>query len=445
MREPGGIVAPGLRLAQSLQRGAMQRKPATGRDALLEGQPRELVTERDASWLRRQHAGSQALFEAVDVAFGQDLEQPRLDPARRDRYDLEQPARVRAEARRARQHRLAHGGRDPLLAGGERLGHEERVATGRTVELAGVDRVGSGEHRNCLGRERLEPEALHRWARGEISERDLKRVPAVELVVAVGRDHESWDGRDPAAQQAQHVERRRVGPVEILEHEERGHAPDELVADRGGDLMRPHATAGDELVELAAHGLGDLEQGAERSRREQGVAPAPEHPGTRVVLVAELPHEGGLADARLAADEDEPAAAGGTDRREDLVQRGELRRALEQLVLGRPGGRSALAHDWPRRGPSSHATTSSRPKAAANRSCSRAAAQRDTDASPAVSRRSSTRPSSTWAWAARTSWSRGRSRSSARRSSVEMRARSSSSPFSISEPNGPRLGEPLRW
>ena len=116
--------------------------------------------------------------------------------------------------------------------------------------------------------------------------------------------------------------------------------PDELVADRGGDLMRLHATAADELLELAAHGLGDLEQRAERPRREQSVARAPEHAGGRLVLVAELPHEGGLADARLAADEDEPAAAAGTDRCEDLAQRGELRRALEQLVPCAPWSQS---------------------------------------------------------------------------------------------------------
>ena len=86
--------------------------------------------------------------------------------------------------------------------------------------------------------------------------------------------------------------------------------------------------------------MRDIEEGAERTRREERVALAPEHtPGPRA---AELLDDGGLADAGLPRHEHEPPAA---VRRvlERVVERSEDLFPLEQLgVPARRAGSGAL-------------------------------------------------------------------------------------------------------
>jgi hypothetical protein len=45
---------------------------------------------------------------------------------------------------------------------------------------------------------------------------------AIDLVVAIGRQHERGERLDTAAEQSQDVERRLVGPVQVLEHDDAG-------------------------------------------------------------------------------------------------------------------------------------------------------------------------------------------------------------------------------
>ena len=59
---------------------------------------------------------------------------------------------------------------------------------------------------------------------------------------------------------------------------------------------------------IPAASRGDLEERPERRRRQQRVASAPADRGASAELVGEEPRQRGLADAGLAADEDEPAA-----------------------------------------------------------------------------------------------------------------------------------------
>jgi len=90
-------------------------------------------------------------------------------------------------------------------------------------------------------------------------------VDAVELVVAVAGENEGGNALHLARQQAQHVERRIVGPVEVLEHEH-GRAPaGQLTDERARDLVRA-GLPGDELLELATGHLGDVEERTERAR-----------------------------------------------------------------------------------------------------------------------------------------------------------------------------------
>ena len=167
----------------------------------------------------------------------------------------------------------------------------------------------------------------------------------IERVVAVGRDHQRRNGRDPACEQPQHVQRGLVGPVDILEHEDGRLSRGELPADRRGDLMRPHLAATDQRFELPADDLGDLEQRSQRARREERVARAPEDAGGLLLVLTEPADERRLADARLARDEDDATARACTGRRQDVRERRQLGRALQQLVGPGRLGRSLLGYD----------------------------------------------------------------------------------------------------
>src|SRR5262245_62670811 len=100
--------------------------------------------------------------------------------------------------------------------------------------------------------------------------------------------------------------------MEVLEHHDRRARSGQLAHQRGGDLMwrRP---ARDELAELPSSGLGEVEEGAERTRGEKGVAGAPENARRLAERVAELAQQDGLPDPRLAADQHEPPGPLGGD------------------------------------------------------------------------------------------------------------------------------------
>ena len=97
---------------------------------------------------------------------------------------------------------------------------------------------------------------------------DLRRRRALArggppTVVAVGGDHERRDGLEPAGEEAQHVERRAVGPVDVLEYQGGRRPAAQLARELRHDPRRRRALAGGGR-EVAARLLGDVEQRAER-------------------------------------------------------------------------------------------------------------------------------------------------------------------------------------
>ena len=152
---------------------------------------------------------------------------------------------------------------------------------------------------------------------------------AIELVVAVAGEDERGHALDLARQQAQHVERRLVGPMEVLEDEDGWAPPGQLADERAGDLVRP-GLARDELLELAAGHLGDVEERAERARREQALARTPEDARRVAAPIAERAQQDRLAGARLAPDEDHRPRPGREHRVEGVGQSRQLIGPLEQ-------------------------------------------------------------------------------------------------------------------
>src|SRR5207237_8351965 len=108
----------------------------------------------------------------------------------------------------------------------------------------------------------------------------------------------------------------------------------ELAQQRDRDLVRLR-TARDPLLELAAGVVCDVHDGAERPRREERLACAPEDTSRPGLFVAEATQECGLPDSGLASGEDEAAVRAAGDRGEGVAQRCELVRALEELGLSR--------------------------------------------------------------------------------------------------------------
>ena len=296
---------------------------------LLHGQPGELVPETDALALGRQHAGGQALVQMSRRVARELLEEPELGPRRDDRDRLEHSRRRRAQARRTRKHRLPHGWRDLPLPSRERLRDEERVPGRPAMELVGVDAVRGRQLGNGLRGQgpQLEPEDPR--ARAQAAEHEPERMGAVELVVAIGGDRQGRDTLELAPQEAQDVERGLVGPVHVLEDEDRGRPGTQLLHELCDDVVRARLPL-DELCERPADLLGDVDERRERGGREERVARTPENPGRPVLLGAEAPDEGGLAHAGLPGHEREcpPRARAGPFQR--LGQRRELVRALEE-------------------------------------------------------------------------------------------------------------------
>ena len=185
------------------------------------------------------------------------------------------------------------------------------------------------QYTDSLGGERVDSDPRDPVAGTELAEEDAERMVAVDLIAAIGGDQESGEHVDPAGDDPEDVQRRLVGPVNILEDDD-GDIALELLHQRRRQLVRPRRSGCDSL-ELAAGHAGDVEEGAQRTRREQRVAGAPEE--TPLVLrAAEPANERGLAHSGLPADEGEPAATGRGDRPEKVVEGFELLGALQQLA-----------------------------------------------------------------------------------------------------------------
>ena len=125
-----------------------------------------------------------------------------------------------------------------------------------------------------------------------------------QLVVAIRGEHEGRpETVDPAADEGEHVQGRLVRPVQVVEDED-GRPARLQLPDHGARHVVGLGVAVHHVVELTAGLRCDVDEGPERSRREQRVARAPEDACRRVLVVAERSHERRLADARLTADQD---------------------------------------------------------------------------------------------------------------------------------------------
>ena len=335
MGDAGEIHGRARGLGEREQNSAVESQAPGRRQRVLDRHACQLVPERDPAARRDQDAGGEALVDRVEASPA-DRE---VSSASSDGGAIE-AASTTADAdalslRDAREHDVAHrrrGSDGPTRR--EHLGHVERVPRRQAVELAASAPWSCRQLRDPLGRQRRERQRLTPSRGRELAEDDPQGIEAVELVVAVGREYERRRAAHPPAEHTHDVERRLVGPVDVLQDEHERPPTVTRAEERGSDRVR--TTSVDRLGDRARCLGGDLEDRPERRRREEGVAGAPEDRGGFAELVGEPPHQRGLADPGLPAHEDE-AALPLPRLRECLMERRKGLASLHELGARRRG------------------------------------------------------------------------------------------------------------
>ena len=281
---------------------------------------------------RSEHPRAQADLQSLELRPLERLEEPQLGLRRCDRGGLQQAHRRRRHTRGASEHRVAdRRGNRRSATGRQHFGDEERIAGGLVEQVGFVDAVRRGQRRDGVGGQRVHAQPADRVIRGELTQQHAEWMRTFELV-AVRHDDQRPHRLDPSCDETQHVQRRLVGPVDVLDDHDR----------RGSRLQRRHQGVGD-LVRsatavhlgggLAGKHRGDVEERTQRTGREQRIAGTPHDVDAVAVRFAEGPDQGGLPDAGLSAEQDQPATSAPRHCREVLFQGVQLPRSLEQHVV----------------------------------------------------------------------------------------------------------------
>jgi len=337
--QPGGIRSVlGL---ERLQHHAIQRSTVDRRDLVLDRPACELVAEAQRL---APHAEDPRVDAGVDRrgrrAHGL-REQPQLGGARDHGSELDHGPCLRAQRGDPLGQRVTDAHRHAaVLRGGQRLGDEERVAARQGVQVGRITAGAPAEQRDGVRRQRRELDASHAVA-GQRAEHATHLGPLAQRVGPARHHQASARTREPARQQRHEVERRVVGPVQIVDHEDRRLARPQRV-ERGREDLLPRRSPLHQLQQRAADGPGHVPERTHRTGRDERVAGAPQH-APRSAAGAHRGHERRLADPRLAGDDDDPT------RRRRLVERGlqgrpfivtlkQLHGARDPRRVGQPSG-----------------------------------------------------------------------------------------------------------
>ena len=265
----------------------------------------------------------------------------------RDRNQLEHLSRRRAELGDARENRVANGRRNPLLPRQKHLRDEEGVAAGRR------DRASSASTSYGSASSRPRPATKARARSGRplvdgrhVSENDSQWVIDLELVVRYVATTSAPTLHDPASEEAEHVEGCLVGPVEILDDENR-RARAQLGEKRARDIVRL-TVAGYDGSGGSPSTLCAISTNGPRGRGVKRASHAPERVGQPLCSAQNVAHQGRLPDAGLAADQQKSACPGERSS-ERSTQALERQLSFEEERQRRPG-RDAQSSRLHRRG-----------------------------------------------------------------------------------------------
>jgi hypothetical protein len=153
-------------------------------------------------------------------------------------------------------------------------------------------------------------------------------VEAAQLGLAIAHQQRRRERFDPSTHQTQHIQRRVVRPVDIFEHHDRRRARLELSHQRRGNVERSRVGL-HQLLELAARALGDVDEGPERTGREQRITGPPKDARAGRAVVAEASEQRGLAHTGLPTDEHQAPTRAGLHGIQALAEHFELLTALK--------------------------------------------------------------------------------------------------------------------
>jgi hypothetical protein len=294
-------------------------------------QPGQAVGHRTPSQLVPEGHRRPAHLEQPDrLGVGQPLQrlveqarsQLEVDCRRDDRQLLKRSLRWPAELAQPGEHEISHPRRHLVRRRGEDLAQEEGVASGDPVQSLGWPSAALGQLGHRLRGQRLERDALRRHRR-DAGQHPLDGM-ARGRTVGTERQHEDrGPSTDPAHDVAEHIERRVVGPVCVLDdqHCRRGSA--EFLGHPGEDFVR--RALAQRTFQRSAGAAGRVTQWSEGPRRQQVVASTGEDANAAVQSRKAGPDQAGLADASLAGEKHRGAGArhgpvdGGPERGDSTV------------------------------------------------------------------------------------------------------------------------------
>jgi hypothetical protein len=313
-----GVVA----VAQCRSGGPVELDTADQRQAALDRAAGQLVPEGDGAVDDGDDPAPLRLGERVQPAEerGGELE---VGVGGHHGELFERPLRGGVELVQPRQHGVHHGGGHVRVRRREHLGDEERVAA--RARQHGLDGVAP-ERGDPRGREAGERDP-GRGRPGEVAEQRLQGMPRRDVVRTAGEHDERVHAVQPPRELAQRVEGGVVGPVHVLDQQERRPLAREAGQQRLQQVVA--GAVGERGPQRRWAVPGDVAQGAEGPRGEQVVAAAAQHGPVGRQVGRERAHQCGLADACLAGDERDRART----RRDPLrrpAQDVELRGAFHQ-------------------------------------------------------------------------------------------------------------------
>ncbi len=173
-------------------------------DRLLDDLTGEVVPEDHGPVRSLESAGCEAFVQLGRRSSEHCLENRQLRPRPDDGGRLQHVLRLRAEARHPREDRVTDAVRNPVAAGGEHLGDEERIAVRQAMKLDGIEVGARRERSHALHGQRLDqdpPTGVH------VAQEDPQRMAGADLVVPVGGEKERGSAVDASSEVEQQVER----------------------------------------------------------------------------------------------------------------------------------------------------------------------------------------------------------------------------------------------
>ena len=176
---------------------------------------------------------------------------------------LEELLRVLGDAEHARRNDIGHGARDGVRLAGERLHDVEGVAAGELEEALGIAGVALGQQPDRLGAQGRQGQP----ARGPVGDQMGQRLTvwcvSAGLPLAEGDHDQRPRALDAPRQEAEPVECRLVGPVQVLDDDARGRRGRLQVGQEGSEQPVPVVVVARGLGQAAVELVDDLAERAQ--------------------------------------------------------------------------------------------------------------------------------------------------------------------------------------